>query len=425
MPEQAVLPAATQERIASLGAVDIVVGIPSYNNADTIAHVVRAAQSGLHVHFAGYRGLIVNSDGGSIDGTPEKVLDLPGEPEELLQLPYRVDPVERLSTPYHGVPGRASAIRTIFEIARATQAKACVLFDSDLQGVVPDWVKALVAPVIEDRADFVAAWHTRRKFDGTITSGILYPLTRALYGKRIRQPFGGELAVSPAYVERALTQSVWNSDLSRDGFDVWLTDFALVGGFRLAQARLGPREQQAREPGSDLAATLVQVLAPVFLEIERHVATWQKIRGSEAVPAFGSAPALSAETAEVDTAKMIEAFRFGQQNLQDVWGLVLTPATMVEMKKIARAAEMRMPDDVWARTVYDFALGYRLRVIARDHLLRAMTPLYLGWVASFVQETRQLGPEATEARIEKLCLAFEQLKPYLISRWRWPDRFNP
>jgi hypothetical protein len=30
-----------------------------------------------------------------------------------------------------------------------------------------------------------------------------------------------------------------------------------------------------------------------------------------------------------------------------------------------------------------------------------------------------------EARIEELCLRYETEKPYLMSRWRWPDRFNP
>jgi hypothetical protein len=30
-----------------------------------------------------------------------------------------------------------------------------------------------------------------------------------------------------------------------------------------------------------------------------------------------------------------------------------------------------------------------------------------------------------EQRIEALCLAYEAEKGYLISRWRWPDRFNP
>ena len=84
-----------------------------------------------------------------------------------------------------------------------------------------------------------------------------------------------------------------------------------------------------------------------------------------------------------------------------------------------------MPDELWVRIIYDFALGHRLRTINRDHLLRAMTPLYLGWVASFAFELEAAGPAVVERRRENLCEAYESLKPYLVSRWRWPDRFNP
>ncbi len=67
------LPARAEARLAELGSADLVIGIPSFNNARTIAHVVRAAAAGLAKHFPGQRGVIVNSDGGSRDGTPEAV----------------------------------------------------------------------------------------------------------------------------------------------------------------------------------------------------------------------------------------------------------------------------------------------------------------------------------------------------------------
>jgi len=124
---------------------------------------------------------------------------------------------------------------------------------------------------------------------------------------------------------------------------------------------------------------------------------------------------------------MIESFRLGYQDLQGVWSQILSPAALLEYKKLSRLSEtlFRLPDDLWARTVYDFGLAWHLRVMDRDHLLRAITPLYLGWAASSVLEMQTAGPEEVEARQERLCLAFELQKRYLISRWRWPDRFNP
>jgi hypothetical protein len=84
----------------------------------------------------------------------------------------------------------------------------------------------------------------------------------------------------------------------------------------------------------------------------------------------------------------------------------------------------RLDDALWARIVYDFALGYRLRVLARDHLLRSLVPLYLAWLASFVVEVRDRGDEEVDERIERLAAAFEAQKPYLISKWRWPERLR-
>ena len=84
-----------------------------------------------------------------------------------------------------------------------------------------------------------------------------------------------------------------------------------------------------------------------------------------------------------------------------------------------------MPDELWARIVYDFALAHRLRTINRDHLLKSMTPLYLAWVASYAQELSTVGEAAAEQRLERLSIAYESGKSYLVSRWRWPDRFNP
>jgi hypothetical protein len=133
------------------------------------------------------------------------------------------------------------------------------------------------------------------------------------------------------------------------------------------------------------------------------------------------------EPISVNIQAMMDAYRFGFQTLQEIWGLLLPPATMLELKKLASRSpeQFQFSDDAWARVIYDFALGHRLRIMGRDHLLRALTPLYLGWVASFILEMGDTEPQDVDARLERLCLAYESQKPYFISRWRWPDRFNP
>jgi hypothetical protein len=208
---------------------------------------------------------------------------------------------------------------------------------------------------------------------------------------------------------------------------VWITIQAVSGGFRLAQALLGPRLLSQAERVPDVSSILVQALRSVFTEMDRTSHVWQRVRGSEAVPTRGLKQVFSADPAPVDITPMVQSFRLGFENLQDIWRMVLPPATSVALKRMSTSSTdvFRFDDDLWARIIYDFALAWRLRTMDRDHLLKALTPLYLGWVASYVKSVLDASPEQAQARIEQVCLAYELQKSYLIARWRWPDRFSP
>ena len=137
-------------------------------------------------------------------------------------------------------------------------------------------------------------------------------------------------------------------------------------------------------------------------------------------------PDIAVQSIAIDQEKLIESFRLGYRELRDIWTWVLPPRTIVDLRRLmsAPAASFHLDDDLWARIVYDFALGYRLRVLARDHLLRSLVPLYLAWLASFIIEVRDRGDLEVEQRLERLGTAFEAQKPYLISKWRWPERLR-
>ena len=120
------------DQVQDLKSADIVIGVPSFNNARTIRHVIQAVEVGLLKYFPQLRAVIVNSDGGSTDGTREAVLGVRTDESHLLIVSHPLPPVHRLVTPYHGIPGKGSAFRAIFRIAELLGARACAVVDSDL-----------------------------------------------------------------------------------------------------------------------------------------------------------------------------------------------------------------------------------------------------------------------------------------------------
>lgn len=411
--------AQAREQVAAVGSAEIVVGIPSYNNARTIGHVVRAAHAGLIKHFPKLRAVIVNSDGGSKDNTREIVVQAHLDTQELLLVNHPLQPVHRLTTPYHGVPGKGSAFRTIFRIAELLGARACAVVDSDLRSITPDWFELLLYPVLEREYDYVAPYYKRHKYDGTITNSIVYPLSRALYGQRVRQPIGGDFGLSGRLVRHLLTRDVWTTDVARYGIDIWMTTTALAEGFRVCQSYLGAKIHDAKDPGADLSAMLTQVVGSVFDLMDTHYSVWSRVNKSEATPLFGFPFEVGLEPVPVDLPRMIGAFAQGCRDLQPIYAKVVSAATLAALSQAAALPPDKfiLQDEIWVTVAYDFALAYRRRVLNREHLLKSLTPLYLGWVASFARQTETENAAQVEERIENLCRVYERLKPSLVDHW--------
>jgi len=322
--------------------------------------------------------------------------------------------------------GPLQAYPALLGIARRLEARACAVVASQFHAVTAQWLHGQVQPLLELGFDLVSPVYSRHNFEGLLNRSILSPLHRALYGEQLRNPLGPDFGISNRLLA-VLTNADARSrhEQNHPAPLAAIVSTAAGGNFQVCESYLGPSTQPPTD-WTNLSGLLADVLGPIFGEIERQAAVWQRIRGSRAVPVFGAPMAPEGEGGSVDVARLVESFQLGSQNLQDVWGLLLPPASLLELRKLARlpAGQFRMPDDLWARTVYDFALGYRLHTISRDHLLRSLTPLYLGWIASYALELES-APGDVESRLERLAHAFEAGKPYLVSRWRWPDRFNP
>jgi glycosyltransferase involved in cell wall biosynthesis len=407
-------------RINEIKEADILVGIPSYNNARTIGHVVKAVQAGFAKYFPDKKCVLMNSDGGSTDGTMDIVQSTGIEDSHSILLSHRAGPILKIATPYHGIPGKGSAFRTIFAIAGVLNVQACAVVDSDLRSITPEWVELLIKPVIEEGFDYVAPLYHRHKYDGTITNSIVYPLTRALYGKRVRQPIGGDFGFSGKIAKFYLTKDVWETDIAKYGIDIWMTTTAIANNFKSCQSFLGAKIHDPKDPGADLSAMLYQVVGSTLDLMETYPGVWETINGSEPVPTFGFQYAVGLEPVSVNLDRMIDKFKLGVNELTGIWREFLPDEIIDFLSKAGSLSKEQfyIPNEVWVKIIYSFAVAAHKRLINKEHLLKSLTPLYIGKTASFVMETWNSDASEVEEKIESLCISFENNKDFLLANWK-------
>lgn len=420
MPKEIILSPEVLQKLEKIKEADIVIGIPSYNNARTIGQVIGTVDAGLSKYFPSSRALIVNSDGGSTDETTSVASAKMAGDSRLFALAHELHPVYKIITPYHGMPGKGSAFRSIFQVAELLGAKACAVVDASLTSMTPEWIQQLVKPVLSEGFDYVSPFYFRHKYDGTITNSIVYPLTRALYGKRIRQPIGGDCGFSGKLLSFYLAEDVWHTSVARYGIEIWMATVAVARGFRICQAYLGAKVHEGAEPAQDLSAMLTQVVGTVFHLMETHQSAWLPVNGSEPVPIFGSRLEVGLEPVNVRLERLLSAYRQGVRDLSEVWRNFLSPPVLEGLQRLSKAnlPEFHFQDTLWGKVIFEFAAAHFTKRMDREHLLKSMTPLYLGRTASFVLETQQSTAADVENRIELLCLEYENLKPYLMEKWR-------
>lgn len=408
------LPEAIAAEVDRMAPADVAIALLTYNHAETLGPVLATAAEGVARHLPGLRAAFVVSDAGSSDATRE-TLAAAALPSVVVE--HEAPAGERVAVPFHGVPGRGAALRTVLSVGQRLGVRALVLLEADVVSATPEWIARLAGPVLDDKADFVAPAYARHRYEGTISRLALSPLVRALYGRRLQQPFGGQQALSARLIEHLLIHPKW-SWRGGDVSDLWMTGTAIADGFAVWEAWLGRHLVRSRTRTTDLPAMIAQTMGAVFTLMERHEDLWREVRGSEPIPAVGDPAPPTIEATAVDVEGMREAFRLGVRDLTSIWEIVLAPDTLSDVLTLDAGGELRFPDDLWARIVYEFALGHHYSVVHRDHLLRSLTPLYLGRTAAFVTATRAAGAEASQAHLEGVAAAFERQKPYLVEQWR-------
>ena len=406
-------------QLINVGEVDILVGLPTHNNAKTVGSIVQTIQSGLLQWFPRERAVIINADGGSRDGTTELVTGASIDDLRPASNLHALRTLHSISTKYASNPASGVALRTILAAAELLRAKACVVMSPESANIEPEWLAKLLRPIQRDGFDLVTPTYRRHKFEGLLITNLLYPMIRALYGVRIREAYTPEFGFSSHLGNQFLRQNAWNDGTGGAGGELRFTLAAITGGYRACQSFLGEKDHVERS-AADLVPALRQTVGVLFSTLEPDFPVWSIVAGSQPIPTTGADHEVLLEPMRVNRKRLQEMFSTGVAELEAVFQSILSPSTLAELQRIARLGEgeFHYPAELWVRTVYEFAASYQKSVISRDHIIQALAPLFRGRAFTFLMENRDASAEDVENNIEGLCLEFERLKPYLLQMWK-------
>ena len=419
MPEDSLLSDEFLRQLINVGEVDILIGLPTHDNAGTIQQVTRAIQAGILKCFPRERAVIINADGGSRDGTPQMVTGVSIDDVWSASKVYALRTLHAISTEYAGTPEPGRALRTILAAADLLQAKACVIISADEATIEPDWLQRLVKPVYRDNFDLALPIYQRQRFEGVLMRNMLYPMVRSIYGYRVREPFASDFAISGRLATDLLNRDLWDEDSVRAGPEISLTIAAITGSYRICQTFLGIRAH-TDPSATDLVLALRRTVGALFASMDATFPVWSAISSSQPILTIDGRCEIAPEPFNVNRERLRDMFAHGVSELDPVFQYILSPQTLAELHKIAalKVDDFRYPAEIWARTVFEFAASFHQSVINRDHIIQALGPLFRGRALSFLEEISEASEEQIEKNVEGLCVEFERLKPYLLEVWK-------
>lgn len=399
-----------EENPQGVEKADMVIAIPSYNEAESIGHAVTQASHGLQQYFADHNAVLINCDNHSVDGTKEAFFNTSSSFPKIY---LSCEP---------GMNGKGRSLRNLFEKVLELEARAVVILECDIDNLNPDWVAALGRPLLQGAA-FVQPLYVRHKYESTLTSSLVYPLSRCLYGRRCRQLGVGEVGFRGDMAETFLNAPGWGEAVLDGGIDVWMGTVAMTARVPICQSVMhAPRLRRWKEPAPHLTAQFRQTLSVVFDLMVAYADFWERVKWSKPTVLFGLngrevevPPAI-----DVNTTRLHERFLAGFAEYEETWRDIFDAATFNKLQEIRGLGRdhFAFPSQTWAAMLFDGAVAYRDADDTRKaHLINGFLPLYLGKVVSYVKRTERMSVQQAEDYVESICEVFEENKPYLIDRW--------
>ena len=390
------------QQLRALAPVDIVVGIPSYNEADSIGHVVRQADIGVREYFGGLRGVIVNVDNNSPDGTREAFLTA-----------HSRTPQVYISTP-EGLRGKGRNFYNLLQAAHLLDAKAVVAVDADLISITPQWIRNLASPMVELDCDYITPVYARNEYDGAITNHICYPLLYGLLGKDIRQPIGGDFGFSVKFA-RHLLRRRWQESTLEYGIDIFMTVNALLGDFAVAQTTLGAKIHKPSAP--KLGPMFSQVVNTLFTYLVRNREQWSLTGQAHKLPRLDGIEVLEPQGLALDYKAIKRTALHRYADARDRLEKYLTPEVQGRLEKLVATGRMRLGPTLWSHIVYDLLQAFGTgRGRGRSSAVEALKSVFFLRAASFYRGTLDLDHAESEAKIERQARVFRKERRYLAPK---------
>ncbi len=371
----------------------IVVGIPTLDEAATIAHVVRSADEGLKLiaaRFGPIEAKIVNSDSLSQDGTPRIFSEQPTS-----------FPKQQVST--SGSPGKGKNVRRLLDIAAAFEADCLLLLDGDLYSIRPAWLPAFVSPIFEEGADFVCPRYQRNRFEGGITNHLCVPLIYSVFGRYVRQPIAGDFGLSRRFIDLARS-APWPAAADHYGVDITLTKTAIEASCRLAEARL---DQKVHRPVivPKFCWTFTEVCEAALCGLRGATIAQRAEAVTFAAEAFNDNVAFPFDETTAALLEIAEdKFRdWSQANALERYGIGLAVKRMVQHARNGVPLETETYSDLWRE-----ALIQAIRAAIRGSneagpMTSLLLPAFLIKMCSFWAKVRALPPGEVEAQVVSLA----------------------
>ncbi|MDI3522739.1 MAG: hypothetical protein PWP43_921 [Bacillota bacterium] len=369
---------AALSQVRDVGTVDVVVGVPFYNEKATLPEVLATAARGLRP-FLNVKPLFVCA------GDPAGAEALAAVQGLELDVPHR-----EFLLPA-GVNGRGFSIRAILEVARELAADV-ILLEADLKerggwGFKPAWLERLLFPLLHDY-DLVVTSFRRHYFEDPTGSFFVAPVLEALFGLRVSDPLSGVYGISRGLVEDYCTNlDWWYGGIGDFGVDPWLLAQAVVWDKKICEVSLGAKLSPPAP--SKRAHVFKQVARALFDCIKSHEDYWLK---SQLILKRPDVYGLEARDRPLEVTchlpDLIGSFTTGFDHFSALYARVFPEKEFKGLERLAGSrheAEFRFSEELWAHVVYYLLQAYAFdQSLKSDDILEALCVLYDGRVAGFI-----------------------------------------